>query len=83
MVMRMKIQNDYLESKIGDPKYFFNRDSLKSVDLARLELSVHIFYLTNISVRGAAGRNQGYFAARKQGYLYFIFFDDDITINLQ
>ena len=37
----MKIQNDYLESKIGDPEYFFNRDSLKSVDLARLELSVY------------------------------------------
>ena len=42
----MKFQNNSLESKIGDPEYFFNRDSLKSVDLARLELSVY-FYSEN------------------------------------
>ena len=41
----MKIQNNSIESKIGDPKYFFNRDSLKSVDLARLELSVFCVYI--------------------------------------
>ena len=43
--------------------------------------SSHIFYLTNTSVGWTAGRNLGYFAARKRGYLYYIFFDDDITLT--
>ena len=34
------------ESKIEDPKYYFDRDSLNSVDLACLELSVQSEFST-------------------------------------
>ena len=41
----------------------------------------HIFYLHDKSVGWSGGRNLGYFAARKRGYLYYILFDDDVSLT--